>query len=125
MGFWSTFVGKTIHAVSFGLIGNDGKHHSAPQHPVKLAPTECFTDPDYYMKNIEACNPGMGAQQPTPQLPPPPTYIPPPVTVCTVNCGGSTITPPVSPVPEPEVTSMAIVGALIVGGIAIRRRFKK
>jgi len=123
MSFWNTFVGEAIHALSFGLIGPDDS--PAPSGSLIIhntMPTECFTDPDFYIKNTQACNqssvsflPPPGGTVPTPEVPTVPT--------CTINCPGTTtgtVTPPVSAVPEPSAVAMALAAAALV--MFMRRR---
>lgn len=119
MSFWNTFVGKAIHNLSFGLIGPDSGN-GAPSAPLtKNVDMKCYTDPDYAIKNFDACNPSAGKPNTGPVLPPPP------IQTCTVNCGTGGISTPTPAVPEPEVFGMAVVGVLVVGAVLLRKKFSR
>jgi hypothetical protein len=125
MSFWHTFVGEMIHGLSFGLIGPDDHPTQGGNMVINNSiPLDCYTDPDFFAKNVQTCTqssvifvPPPGGTVPTPEVPPIPT--------CTINCPGTstgTITPPVSAVPEPGAVAMAIAGVVLLMFITRRRR---
>lgn len=137
MSFWHTFVGKAIHRVSFGTIGQDSSHHPAPapsgQSTVASVETEskCASDFKYYMDNPQVC---LTAGTNSGHVPTPDTGIQYPVAPTGIASAPIELSPstpsslgpsgPVSAVPEPSSIMMVCTGLVIVAmlGYAKRRR---